>query len=108
MRLIVRSRIHTCYLHRFSSFAIIGTVSEPPLGSRAFSTLSRTRERVGVRVCYGLHSAQCGSLTLALSQREREMIIPQKVARSCIRKQRQQRGRSRPGTVAPAFPPLCR
>jgi len=49
------------------------------MGNKAFFSLSRVRERVGVRVCHGLHSAQHGSLTLALSQRERGKIIPKDV-----------------------------
>src|SRR5438876_1871262 len=55
-------------------------VSAYLLGNCTLFSFSRTRERVGVRVCHGLHFAQRGSLTLALSQREREMLILQKVA----------------------------
>src|SRR6266508_1111460 len=53
-------------------------VSEYLWGNGALFSLSRTRERVGVRVCHGSQAASLSSLTLALSHREREMILPQR------------------------------
>jgi len=60
----------------YESFAVwFSAVSEYLLNAGSLCSLSRARERVGVRVCHDLYSAQGGSLALALSQREREMII---------------------------------
>jgi hypothetical protein len=63
------------------------TIDVPPnafsdylLGTETFFSLSRVRERVGVRACQDSGSTPRSSLTLALSQRERELLSPQEIS----------------------------